>query len=273
MDNSKKKRGRPRKSVELISDKSKDDKKDKDENIVLFLALSDEDINSDEDNRFTVNDTETKNDAVDSISESESDSESNESESSNEFTSQKHVDVNVLFDEIKKRDAIISNLKNKTPGVLSMCTTSKQSNLNYHCVQLGDSNNNNDFFPKKTNIHCWWCDEGFDNLPAYIVNYYKNGRYYVFGNFCSFNCAAKYNLKMLKDYKCNTRYALTQSLKAKVTGDNSPIKPAPERELLKKKGGIYSIEKFREGFSFGSTHMSMPPIIPLVHVIEDAYKE
>ena len=103
----------------------------------------------------------------------------------------------------------------------------------------------------------------------------RNGVYYVFGNFCSFNCAAKYNVKMLKDYKCGTRHALTQTLKAIVTGDSSPIKLAGDRELLQSKGGKYSVEKFREGFTIMSSKLllNMPPIIPLVHVIEESVRD
>jgi len=82
---------------------------------------------------------------------------------------------------------------------------------------------------------------------------------------------SKYNVKMLKDFKCNTRHALTNNLRIKVTGDSSPIKFAREREFLISKGGKCTIETFREGFSVisPSLRMNMPPIIPLVHVIEE----
>lgn len=271
----KRKRGRPRKVVETSKEKIKKDeeiKEKKEENIVVFLALSDDESN---DNRFTINDTETKIiSAVNSISDSESSDYTTEENSENQKFSDSTYDVKLLIEEIKKRDIIINNFRNKSGGLLSSYTTSKQNNINYHCVQLVDYKCGESFVPHVTEIKCWWCDERFDNLPAYIANYYKNGHYYVFGNFCSFNCAAKYNIKMLKDYKCNTRHALTNSLKSKVTGDDKPIKLAPERELLKSKGGIYPIEKFREGFTMISckSQMDMPPIIPLVHVIEEENK-
>lgn len=80
---------------------------------------------------------------------------------------------------------------------------------------------------------------------------------------------------MLKDFKCNTRHALTNSLRIKVTGITTPIKFAGDRELLKAKGGKITIEKFREGFSVISSNLriNMPPLIPLVHVIEERRRD
>lgn len=263
----KRKRGRPRKNSEKLDQPEKNDHKEKiEENILLFMALSDEedtdnnDSDSNEDNRFTINDTETKNEIVDSISDSE-DSDNNINIHNEQLT------VKMLIEEVKKRDHIIANLKSKGGNVLSSYNTTKSAHINYHCTVVADAETGKSFVPKPTDYRCWWCDESFTELPAYIVNYYRNNTYYVFGNFCSFNCALKYNLKMLKDYKINTRHALTNNLRTKVTGSSAPIKFAGDRELLKSKGGNMSIEKFREGFSFMS--INIPPLIPLVHVIED----
>ncbi len=238
---------------------------------------------SGEDNRFTVHDTETKN-AVDSLSDSESDSDYNsdsdsDSDSDSESFNISNNDqiitekqkIKMLIDELKRKDTIINNLKNRTNISNSHNPSNKNSNISYHCVQLVDSKTGEKFIPQKTNIECWWCDHSFDNLPAFIANYYRNGEYYIFGNFCSFNCAAKYNIRMLKDYKCVTRHALINSLKIKTTKDMTPIKLASERETLEKKGGKCSIEKYREDFCMCNSNMTMdmPPMIPLMHVIDE----
>lgn len=305
MENTKRRRGRPRKNNDINDDKTKNQqKKTDDENIILFLALDDipeqpheknhkyskqnDENDSGEDNRFTVHDTETKN-AVDSISNSDSDSSSDDSDSDSDSDSYSSSDpfnishhnqiisekqkIKMLIDELKKKDTIINNLK-KSSGITNTHNPSnKNPNISYHCVQLVDSNTGEKFIPQKTNIECWWCDHSFDNLPAFIVNYYRNGVYYIFGNFCSFNCAAKYNIRMLKDYKCVTRHALIISLKIKTTNDTTPIKFASEREFLKKKGGKFSIEKYRENFSVCDSNMimNMPPLIPLMHVIGEGH--
>ncbi|VBB18260.1 hypothetical protein YASMINEVIRUS_723 [Yasminevirus sp. GU-2018] len=267
----KRKRGRPRKNAEKVEPKPEQKKEKKDENIVLFLALSDEESNdSEEDNRFTVNDDTATNKGrvVESLSDSD--------ESDEVFNvNNKQLTVKTLIEEIKKRDAIIANLRSKGGSVLSSYNSTKHSNINYHCVQVANMETGKEFVPTETECKCWWCDETFDNLPAYIVNYLRGGVYYVFGNFCSFNCALKYNIKMLKDFKCNTRHALTNNLRIKVTGETGPIKLAGDRELLRSKGGKCSVEKFREGFSVVTSEMRMniPPIIPLVHVIEEGRRD
>jgi hypothetical protein len=302
----KRRRGRPRKNTSILSTKSKIDKNENDddsknknkkrntENIILRMALSDDESNdTGDDNKFAPNDTDnrSKNMTIDSISDSDVDTEDNETHELENYggtvgasasvmgtatDNQNNVNIKMLIEEIKKRDMVINSLKSKNPNsaLSAYASSNKQSNINYHCVQLINSVGSV-YVPQPTSIKCWWCDDTFTNLPAYIVNFYKDGKYYVFGNFCSFNCATKYNIKMLKDYKCNTRHALTISLRTKVTGDSTPIKLAADRELLKSKGGTCSIEKFRQGFSIISPNMriNMPPIIPLVHVIEEDHKD
>lgn len=272
MEPIKKKRGRPRKNVKIVKPKSNERKEKKEENIVLFLALSDSEKsteNTEGDNKFTV--TETKNNMVESITNSE-DSESNSYSSNDEYGKQ-HISVQTLINEIKKRDAIIASLRNKSQNSLNSLTATKNYNINYQCTLVADSESGKKFIPKKTEDECWWCDHGFDNYPAYIPNYYKNNTYYIFGNFCSFNCALRYNNDVLKDFKCQTRRALIQSLKTKTTNDPTPIKIAPCREILKTKA--CTIENFRNGFTVPSydIQMNMPPMIPLVHVLEEGNRD
>jgi hypothetical protein len=267
----KRKRGRPRKNAEKIEPRSAENKEKREENIVLFLALSDEDSqNSEEDNRFTVNDSEPRTGNVAPLSDEES-SDSNETVNIND----KQLSVNALIAEIKKRDAIITRLQNRGGSILSSYNNNKPTNIKYHCVQMAESATGNLFSPVVSKIECWWCDTLFDNLPAYIPNYYRNGIFYVFGNFCSFNCALKYNIKMLKDFKCQTRQALINNLRMRTTGNTAPIRLADERELLVSKGGKITIEKFREGFSVITPNMkiNIPPLIPLVHVIEEGRRD
>jgi hypothetical protein len=80
---------------------------------------------------------------------------------------------------------------------------------------------------------------------------------------------------MLNDYKYQTRHSLLQNLKAKTTRSNEPIKFAPQRELLISKGGPYTIDQFRKGFTICSfdMHMNIPPLMPLVHTIEERVRD
>jgi hypothetical protein len=266
----KKRRGRPRKNIDK-TENIRLNKTKPEENIVVYFEISDDDIKS-ETNKEDVNehfndDTDNDNNCF-TANDDVNDDMNNEQQIVLQTVSEieptnYQTTIKQLMDEIKLKDKIIANLKNKQYNV------NKLVNITYHYVQLADETNNI-FKPKNNNIKCWWCDEYFDNLPAYIVNYLRKETYYVFGNFCSFNCALKYNVKMLNDFKCGTRHALTNNLRIKVTNDDKQIKLAGDRELLKTKGGQYSIEQFRNGFSVVTEgmRMSMPPIMPLVHVIE-----
>jgi len=148
-------------------------------------------------------------------------------------SSNQDKNITVLLNEIKKKDAIIKNLK----------SVKKSNMLEYNSVQENTCKIMN-------NIKCWWCDELFEGTPAHIVNYYVNDVYYVIGNFCSFNCALKHNLKMMKDYKYGSRNALTLNLKHKLTGNDNNIVLAKDREVLISKGGDLTIEQFRNGFTY-----------------------
>lgn len=270
----KRKRGRPRKNNEKTESKSEVKHNKKDENIILFLALSDDDDTSDsgEDNRFTINDSEPK---TGKVIQALTDEESDASDDTFNTINNIHLDVATLIEEIRRRDVIIDRLKSKGSSFFSSYNTTRPTTINYHCVQVAHADTGKIFVPELTDADCWWCDHGFDDLPVYLVNYYRNGTHYIFGNFCSFNCALKYNIKMLKDFKCGTRHALTLNLRMKITGETGSVKLADDRETLQSKGGTKSIDFFRHGFSIVSVEMrlNMPPMIPLMHVIEECRRD
>ena len=196
-----------------------------------------------------------------------------------QFNTKDH-DVLLLLKHIRRRDAIIAKLTKEISGprrrvatgkinpLQSIRGVSKGNNIEYHCT-IRDCDNNNLIIPGPTDLDCWWCDHGFDTNPIYIPQMYRDDTYYVFGNFCSFNCAYKYNSE-LTDSKTRTRKALLSNLKDKMLGVDYEVKLADKRELLKSKGGPMSIEEFREGFlpSAKSIEMDIPPMIPMTHVIK-----
>ena len=53
---------------------------------------------------------------------------------------------------------------------------------------------------ENTDVCCWWCCHTFKTPPVSIPEKIYNKKYYVFGCFCSFNCAYSYNIN-LNDYK------------------------------------------------------------------------
>lgn len=291
--NAKKRPGRPRKIKTEEKNNKDEKKKDEDENIVLFLAL-----NSDEENKNTDTKNNNKSEIETSDNKTETkrfiqDDSSDKEEEDEDLTklmkknekklnkiqnkmSGSSKDIEILLNEIKKKDAIIIKLKEKHQNKnLISSEDIKKTKINYHCTHVKDLNSCKSFEPKNNNLSCWWCDHPFDNIPVYIPDSYKEGNYYVFGNFCSFNCALRYNKEQYKDYKSNTRTSLLHNFKYKLTGDDTPIKPADDRELLKSKGGKMDIKTFRHNFLVNNlnTKLSMPPVIPLIHTINKSSTE
>lgn len=270
-------RGRPKKEVVIPEKREKSDKKKEDEEeIVLFLNLSDSDNEKTStcDNGFTVNDSE----SYESSKDIDSVSESYESSSAEVFGQGKNV--RTLMGEIRKRDIIIQNLKNKinnlnTGNVLSTYTATRQNNTTYHNTNLINIKDGKPIVAENSKYDCWWCDHPFDSMPCFIPERYSDGNFYVFGNFCSFNCAATYNCKCINDYKSNTRESLLRKLRHLITGKDDPIKKADAREILLKKGGPKDIESFRRAFDNCSLHyqIDIPPQIPLLHTIEENVRD
>ena len=264
----KRKRGRPRKTI-IDYNKTQDTSEKKDneeENIVLFLAVSDTEDNSEDNNGFTMNDTEQQSNNIKSVCLSEQ----NEtlSDSSGDILDKKQITIKTLIAEIKKRDSIIASLKKNRYNNTSSYSNNNTSNIDYHTMLLANMEGNV-FKPKTTDKLCWWCNDCFDTLPVYIPNYYKNNTFYVFGNCCSFECAASYNITHLNDYKCLTRHSLINSMKYKITTDNTPVKFAASPELLVNKGGTQTRENYKKNLTNISNKFraNMPPIIPLLHVV------
>jgi hypothetical protein len=171
----------------------------------------------------------------------------------------------ILKNEVNRRNEIIISLKNKIKinkknlqinKINSNSNLNSNSNSNLVANSIVNSNPRcsiNSIYFQKTNLSCWWCDHSFNWYPSYIV-LFKNDNdttkpiYVVYGNFCSFNCALKYNICMLRDFKCNCRHSLTLELKIKTTGNSDIVKLADNREMLESKGGDKTIDSFRENF-------------------------
>jgi hypothetical protein len=130
-----------------------------------------------------------------------------------------------------------------------------------------------------TDSHCWWCSHSFDSVPVGLPNKYcsKQKKFFLYGCFCSFNCAHSYNLE-LKDYKIWERYALLNYIKKIIYKDSSTeikqIVSAPPKEILKVYGGELTIEEYRNSsISIPKEYYHLlPPMIPVFSVVEEIPK-
>ena len=150
-------------------------------------------------------------------------------------------------------------------------------NLNINLkIPLIDYKNGNQIIPEKTNVCCWWCTYNFDTIPIYIPEIYHDNKYYVFGCFCSFNCAAAYNLNM-NDYKIKDRNSLLMNMALYIYKKNINDKfiIAPNREILDKFGGPLSINEYRKNFKSCSKEyrLIIPPMSSIIPSVEIVIKD
>lgn len=123
------------------------------------------------------------------------------------------------------------------------------------------------------NVVCWWCCHQFDNKPCFLPDKFYQDIFYVFGYFCSFNCAMAYNVNM-NDYKMDERNTIINYMYYKMFNKHCVIKIAPPRESLSIFGGPFTIDQFRDNFNFINKDISfiLPHIAPIVPLIEIKYK-
>ena len=291
---SQKKRGRPRKNLYLDKTVTKSSERkeitNEEKDIILHLPVflpkgsvnskkvekksdvsdvsdseeSDSDIKSNDSS-----DSDEKNETVLSVSENNSSDDSSSSES------EESIDYKKLYkkelDENKKKEMIIKSLKeDKSKNSSNIFDSEIQKDLKVRPINLNlvDNNTNKLLETKKTDICCWWCTYQFDTDPCFIPEKYYNEKYYVFGCFCSFNCAASYNLN-INDYKVMERYALLKKLYNINLDKKSKL--APPKEVLTKYGGIVSIENYRKNFVTCDKEyrINLPPLVAIHHIIEE----
>jgi hypothetical protein len=156
-----------------------------------------------------------------------------------------------------------------TMDIIENTNDNLQVNISDTMVQFTDSISQNSWL-KKTDIKCWWCCHDFDNSPCCIPEKYVNNTYYVYGCFCSFNCAVAHVLD-----NCNhnvwEKYSLLLDFCKEVYDDQvEDIKSAPPREVLRMFGGNLSIEQFRQNFTkFTNYKLVLPPMYSVNKKIDE----
>ncbi len=296
---SERKRGRPPKNM-IISKPVKQiiEKKDVEEQLVLYLPNFNDDKNKTDNEFLSISETETKNkfkhltenitETSDNSDKSDNDKSDSDEQSDTDIVDsdkidktkdkkikekkerKRNINIEKLIEELHKKDAIIMTLKSKlkdkslyNENSVGLTKDNKKKLLNIGLISI---NNNKLQIAEKTDIACWWCTHNFDTFPLFLPEHYKNDKYFVFGNFCSFSCMLAYN-DNLDDYRKSVRNSLIKQLYRDIFDENDMnIKPAGPRELLKKFGGILDITEYRDPNNVCKKNykMSIPPMIPLL---------
>ena len=108
-----------------------------------------------------------------------------------------------------------------------------------------EEKNKNKEWPSNTSISCYWCCHKFDSPPFGIPITFQNNVFYVFGCFCSLECAAAHNFHTTTNIdEMWERYNLINLLSRRLHL-GTQIRPAPDRLALKMFGGYMEIDQFR----------------------------
>ena len=192
-------------------------------------------------------------------------------------------EVLVPEDKIYEDDNIINN---QQQNMINNNLEIKEENIKYNNLSLKKKKikslmvyyneyNKRREWPKTSDIKCFWCCHNFDCIPCTIPTKYVNNNFYVFGNFCSKECAASYNFEM-NDTSVWERYSLLNYLYSVLLDNkNLKIKLAPSRLCLNIFGGNLSIEDFRKCNDDYSLNYKVvfPPMISVIPSMEEIKKD
>jgi hypothetical protein len=167
---------------------------------------------------------------------------------------------------------IVNNMENPSNTKRTFSSNNiVRRNLRNIMFEFIDSNKKKEW-PESTNIYCNWCVHSFTTPPCAIPNRYKHGCFYLYGNFCSFNCAAAYLFNNHTESMWD-QYSLLNLLYKKMVKDNNfdRIKEALPRETLKIFGGFLTIEEYRKTSLTNNINYKVvwPPMVSIIPQIEE----
>jgi hypothetical protein len=177
----------------------------------------------------------------------------------------------------EEKVTLINNRYQETSSTSFMPNNSiKKKNITPIMIYFNEYNKRKEW-PKVSNIKCLWCCHNFDNIPCALPYKYSDNTFYVFGNFCSPECAAAYNFDSGADDKdIWERYALLNHLYSLIYDvPDLTIKLAPPRLSLKIFGGTLSIEEFREcNMDYLKNYkIVLPPMVSIIPSLEEIKKD
>ena len=268
----KKKRGRPKKTQQMISSVPKlkihsgEEENLEDEEIILHLPISKSELMQINSEEFSINNLVDK-------------QASSSTQESDESTDREQV-PKPIDNYYKQLCLFIKKLKEENDELkkyLTDITPMYFTEVKVYPVDLKlFTVEQEKIIPTKTNLCCWWCTYQFDTLPTYLPEKYSDGIFYVSGCFCSFNCAGAYNIAQ-NDNNVWNRYSLLKLLyfminKDKINSINDiEINISGPKELLEKYGGPMKIDEYRKNSKIlgREYHKLIPPFLPTTMGFEE----
>lgn len=174
-----------------------------------------------------------------------------------------HGNVNLSSDKTRQIDIILNN---------KYYTNTDKFNVLTHLGNLL----NGDKWPEKTDVPCLWDCHQFKNTPWGVPYKFNNGKFQLFGNFCSPNCVLAYILHNYHDDDALwEKVALLNLFYFKITKQYKSIVPAFDKMALKMFGGTLEIDEYRNitGCNDKSYGVEFPPCNTIIPMLEEIYKK
>jgi hypothetical protein len=206
-----------------------------------------------------------------------------ETDSEAELLNNKKIDIFFETDNKNKKKNEVLVLKNENKKLKKQIELLKKENgikdskVFKTKVNFYNETFKNNVNEKTTNeLACWWCCHKFSEIPVGVPNKILKNKFHVFGNFCSFNCAAAY-IHKLDDWKISERLSLLHQMYYSIydIDDYESIKSAPAKETLKLFGGPLTIEEFRNTSKNHNRdyRLIVPPMTSIIPLVEENNKE
>jgi len=160
--------------------------------------------------------------------------------------------------DIQHSENTIIHIKNNTEINDNLDITGFDSLETYYCKYVNNI---------CRGTKCWNCNYSTLNINTNISIplKYSLGIFYIYGNFCSYECAARYVLDTYNDKDKWDKYSLLNlyyNISNKAIGEK--VTPAPSKLLLKDYGGTMDINEYRKvPNSHNIYNLYQPPIVPI----------
>lgn len=167
----------------------------------------------------------------------------------------------VESDVVSKKDASVPVEENRTVCKLP-------SHYSEKLMVLFQDSNRYKQLPEKTEIACFWCCHSFQTGPYALPSHILDEVWYMYGNFCSSECATAYLFKERIDNHIQwERYALLNSLYGET---KTGIRPAPPREVLRMFGGSMDISEYRAVIREKKLRIDVltPPMVSIIQTMD-----
>lgn len=128
-------------------------------------------------------------------------------------------------------------------------------------------------WPSSTSVCCHWCCHRFEGPPFGLPVKLVDDVFHVIGCFCSLECVVAQNYASNDNMDEVWERQNLCNLLAKKLELPSPVKPAPNRLVLKMFGGMLDIDEFRSYCQTGKVMcLNFPPMVATTQQVEEAYE-